>query len=327
VGERGLGRVGRTRESVEQSAEPKTKGVRWSGRKGEIRLYMDLRGPNKKSGGVDFITPLNTDILKKMRGFDKASELDLTAAYHQILLTARSRKFTAFTNPLTAKKMRWKRMFFGDVGAAHTMQSIEMILKEAECDDFTTAYIDNIIVFTKGESIEGHAEKVGKVSRALTAVGLKLNPKKCQFGMKRARVLGHLISGETRTADPFKVAALCRLRRPMKGKQIKSLLGFTNFLRDYVPLYASIVGPLEKLRKNVKITNADWRGEPERAFETLKSVLSRAPILSQPDWSLPFAGSLTGRSGLLSRGTNARLEDIHGSVLIGRSLRSDGRNV
>jgi len=180
-------------------------------------------------------------------------------------------------------------MFFGDVGASHTMQRVvELILAEAGVSEFTAAYIDNIIIFTKDESVEQHAEKVKRVIQALTKVGLKLNPVKCKIGLTAARILGHLMLGDARTADPVKVDTMQSLRRPQKGEQVAVLLGFTNFLREYIPMYAMIVGPLEQLRKHERISDQDWEGKPSQAFEMLKKVLSEAPILELPDWDRPF---------------------------------------
>ena len=38
-----------------------------------------------------------------------------------------------------------------------------------------------------------------------------------------------------------------KMVKPQTGKQVESLLGFLNFLRDFVPNYATITAPLDKL--------------------------------------------------------------------------------
>jgi transposase InsO family protein len=254
----------------------------------KVRVCVDFRGPNLKARKIQHTIPTSRDVFEKIRGFDILSEVDLKAAYHLILLNARSKKFTAFINPATGKKMRFNRMFFGEKGAAHTMQRVvEMILKEEGLDEWTAAYVDNILIFTKGGP-EAHAEVLGKVIDALTKWGMKMNVDKCQVGMKKARVLGHLISNETATVDPVKSDTLKNLTRPKKGTQVESFLGFTNFLRDYIPMYASIAGPIEALRKAKSITDEQWEGEPKRAFELIKGVLGKAPIMHMPDWTRPF---------------------------------------
>ena len=65
------------------------------------------------------------------------------------------------------------------------------------------------------------------------------------------------------------------------------MLGFFNFLRDFIPNFASIAAPLEKLRKLRKITSA-WGEAEEKAFQDLKYAVEHALVLSQPDWELEF---------------------------------------
>ena len=49
------------------------------------------------------------------------------------------------------------------------------------------------------------------------------------------------------------------------------MLGFVNFLRDFIPLYASLAAPLEKLRNTKKISAELWKESgAEEAFEKLK---------------------------------------------------------
>ena len=78
------------------------------------------------------------------------------------------------------------------------------------------------------------------------------------------------------------------MERPKTGKAMESFLGFVNFLRDYVPNFALIAGSLEKLRKVKRIGEKEWTDEVQGAWDKLKAVLKKAPVLSAPDYSLPF---------------------------------------
>ena len=67
------------------------------------------------------------------------------------------------------------------------------------------------------------------------------------------------------------------------------MLGFLNFLRDFIPLYANIVGPLEKWRSARVISDGEWEKSGAReAFERAKKVLLNVPVLHNPDWSREF---------------------------------------
>jgi hypothetical protein len=90
-----------------------------------------------------------------------------------------------------------------------------------------------------------------------------------------------LITGDARFPDPNKIAKTMRWVRPETGKQIMSFLGFINYLRDYVPLYAAATAPLEELRRIKKLTDRDWTPIRVDAYESIKKILA-SPIVIQP---------------------------------------------
>ena len=99
--------------------------------------------------------------------------------------------------------------------------------------------------------------------------------------------MGHLIDGFTREIDSFKKEMAQKMVKPQTGKQVESLLGFLNFLRDFVPNYATIVAPLDKLRK-MRCLGKVWGEEQDKSFDFFKEVISNALVLSQPDWDQEF---------------------------------------
>jgi hypothetical protein len=59
-------------------------------------------------------------------------------------------------------------------------------------DEFTLAYIDNILVFTTG-SLWKHREHVCKVLERLRQAGLQISIDKCEFETHSTRYLGFII--------------------------------------------------------------------------------------------------------------------------------------
>jgi RNase H-like domain found in reverse transcriptase/Reverse transcriptase (RNA-dependent DNA polymerase)/Integrase core domain/Chromo (CHRromatin Organisation MOdifier) domain/Integrase zinc binding domain len=256
----------------------------------DIRLCMDARKVNKIIQPFEYMLPLIRELVGAVKGAKFISELDLANAFHQILLGEKSREVTAFTDPFDNHRYQWKRMFFGEVGAAAKMQrEMEKTLRigEDEAKD-TRAYVDNVLIFHKEEDIEVHARSVARNIALLTADGFKIRPEKCKFAHTRLRTLGHLVSGEAVAVDPIKVAAFLNFERPRTGKQMESLLGFVNFIREYIPMYSMLLGPLEKLRKLKKIEDSNWGEEQQRAFSILKKVLSEAPVIQDPLPGIPL---------------------------------------
>jgi hypothetical protein len=145
-------------------------------------------------------------------------------------------------------------------------------------------YVDDIAIVTSG-SMDDHARVVNQVLQRLNDHGMKLNLDKCHFGYKSILLLGHKVSGETRSIDPLKVKQAIVWPKPTTGKEIQRLLGFTNFLRAYIPDYAQLSNPLDALRTAKSFTMTDAQSE---AFANLQQAVKQAPFLSNPDPQLPF---------------------------------------
>ena len=60
---------------------------------------------------------------------------------------------------------------------------------------FVTAYLDNILVYTKG-TLKKHAEAVKKVLKALQQADMRLRPNKCEFHKKEVKFLRLIITTE-----------------------------------------------------------------------------------------------------------------------------------
>nr|XP_028961446.1 uncharacterized protein LOC103417976 [Malus domestica] len=84
---------------------------------------------------------------------------------------------------------------------------------------------------------------------------LVLNWEKCHFMVKHGIVLGHLISSKGIEVDKAKIEVIAKLPPPTSVKNMRSFLG-----------------------------HADCH-DP---FNKLKDLLSSAPIITAPDWTLPF---------------------------------------
>ena len=73
---------------------------------------------------------------------------------------------------------------------------------------------------------------------------------------------------------------------PKDIHQLRAALGLFSYYRKFVPHFASIAAPLNKLLRNdIKWL---WKNEQEHAFQNLKVVLCAEPILRRPDLKKDF---------------------------------------
>jgi hypothetical protein len=67
---------------------------------------------------------------------------------------------------------------------------------------------------------------------------------------------------------------------------VRSFLGFCNFYCAFIPKFSDIARPLNDLTKK----NYQWRWETNQqdAFEELKHICTKEPVLYTPNWNKPF---------------------------------------
>jgi hypothetical protein len=88
-------------------------------------------------------------------------------------------------------------------------------------DEFCSAYVDDILIYTSG-TLEEHREHVGKVLDRLRKAGLQIDIDKCEFEVKSTKYLGFIIdAGRGLRMDPDKVKAIVEWEAPTSVKGVR----------------------------------------------------------------------------------------------------------
>jgi hypothetical protein len=96
-------------------------------------------------------------------------------------------------------------------GPAAFQRFINKVLGEY-LDDFATAYVDDILIYSENE--KDHEGHVKMVFQRLREAGLQASLPKCEFNVTRTRYLGFIISTEGIEVDPEKVRAVVDWKKP-----------------------------------------------------------------------------------------------------------------
>ena len=153
-----------------------------------------------------------------------------------------------------------------------------------ELDKFVVIFIDDILIFSKNE--EEHAEHLRIVLQRLREHKLYAKFSKCDFWLKEVQFLGHIISDKGISVDPSKIQDVLNWKTPESVSEIRSFLGLAGYYRRFVPDFSKIARPMtELLKKGVRF---NWDDKCEQAFQTLRRLLTSAPVLAQPDITRPF---------------------------------------
>ncbi|KAL9387950.1 hypothetical protein Peur_021074 [Populus x canadensis] len=142
------------------------------------------------------------------------------------------------------------------------------------------------IDYLYGDSYELCLMHLEKVLERCEERNLVLNWEKCHFMVTHGIVLGHIVSSKGIEVDKSKVEVIQKLPTPRSVKDVRSFLGHAGFYRRFIHSFSTIAKPLcNLLSQDVQF---DWTSKCQEAFEKLKGLLTTAPIMQAPDWSLPF---------------------------------------
>ena len=246
---------------------------------GTWRFCVDYRPLNGVTVEQKYPLPDAITILKMLGGNEYFGKLDMKSGYHQVPIAEDSKKYTAF---VTANGCyEWNRMPFGLKCAPHHFAMVMAHALAGLVGEACFVYLDDIIVF--GRDLDEYTDHLRRVLAALTAVGVKLNPDKCQLEMRVIEFLGHIVSAEGVTLSQSRVDAVLRLPRPTDAKTTRSFLGVTNYFGKFVEDYASIVKPLTVLTSAKK--EFVWEDEQEAAWVQLRHAVAACPVLAHLDYA------------------------------------------
>ncbi|KAK9517559.1 hypothetical protein VZT92_022919 [Zoarces viviparus] len=254
-----------TNSPIQAVRKPESSGGGW-------RPVINFKALNRRTvaNRASLINPQGT--LKTLRLKKYKSCIDLANGFFSLRLAKASQGKTAFTHK--GKAYVWERLPQGYKNSPNVFQSAVMdILDGLE----TTIYIDD--VFIADDTEEDHLEKLRKVSDRLTAAGLKLNLKKCQFGQFQVNYLGFQVSNDLGLSDGFR-KKVEQIDPPTSLNELQKVLGLCNYVRDHVPSYQKYARPLYVKLRNEEPEGShkkwEWTATDQKNLENLRIAIKGA---------------------------------------------------
>ena len=248
-------------------------------------LLPPVNKAHSKAKGILTLVPLPKidEIYAQLKGSKVYSAIDMRSGYFHLGLSNDAKPKTAFVpgGPHGAK-YEFNRCPFGlSQAPAYFQRLIHEVLKGIT---FAFGYLDDILIFSPDNKT--HLEHLELVFQRLREADLKLKASKCNFFKKHIQYLGHLVSGEGIEPLPEKLEAVRKMPPPTTPKEVRQFLGLVGYYRKFVPKFADIARPLTNLTK--QDIPYEWTTRCQEAFEFLKEMLLKEPILKYPDPSKPY---------------------------------------
>ena len=115
---------------------------------------------------------------------------------------------------------------------------------------------------------------------------LRLNPKKCTFGVTSGKLLGHMVSKRGIEVDPDKIRAILDMPAPRTEKEVRGFLGRLQYISRFIVRLTDICEPIFRLLR--KSQRSVWDDQCQRAFERIKEYLLSPLVLVPPILGRPF---------------------------------------
>ena len=247
---------------------------------GGFRFCTDFRKVNDKTKSDSFPIPRIADCIDQIGNAKFVSTFDMLKGYWQVPLTQRAREISAFVTP--SGLYQYKVMPFGMKNAPATFQ--RMVNKLVRDIDGCEGYIDDVVIFSDNWS--DHIRQIKRFFQIMREAKLTINLMKSEFGKATVKYLGHIVGqGQVRPLDA-KIQTIVKFPIPTSRKELARFLGMAGYYRNFCLNFSDIAAPLTNLlSKRVKFV---WTDDCQLAFDKVKLLLQKSPVLKSPDYEKPF---------------------------------------
>ena len=247
---------------------------------GGFRFCTDFRKVNDKTKSDSFPIPRIADCIDQIGNAKFVSTFDMLKGYWQVPLTQRAREISAFVTP--SGLYQYKVMPFGMKNAPATFQ--RMVNKLVQDIDGCEGYIDDVVIYSDDWS--DHIRQIKRFFQIMREAKLTINLMKSEFSKATVKYLGHIVGqGQVRPLDA-KIQTIVKFPIPTSRKELARFLGMAGYYRNFCLNFSDIAAPLTNLlSKKVKFV---WTDDCQMAFDKVKLLLQKSPVLKSPDYEKPF---------------------------------------
>jgi hypothetical protein len=249
---------------------------------GKWRMCIDFTDLNKACPKDEFPLPRIDSLVDAAASSELMSLLDCYSGYHQIWMKKKDEPKTSFITPSGTYCYLWMPEGIKNAGGSFSRMTAKVLHSQIGRNVLT--YVDDIIV--KSTKQENHITDLQETFAKFRQVGLKLNPEKCVFGVKKGKFLGCLVSTKGTEANPSKIEAILRMEPPSTKKGAQRLTGRLASLNRFISRSAERNLPFFEVLKPAKVFQ--WGSTQQKAFEELKQYLVDLTTLTPPVLGAPL---------------------------------------
>lgn len=248
---------------------------------GSWRMCIDFKNLNSSCPKDYYPLPEIDWKIESVVGFQYKCFLDAYKGYYQVQMAEEDEEKTTFYSEQGT--YCYIKMPFGLKNVRATHQQLVDSAFQSQIGRNLEAYVDDMMIKSKDER-----EMLADISETfhnLRQINMKLNPKKCSFGVEEGKFLGYIVTSEGIRANLKKTTAIAEMKSPSTLKEMQSMKGKLAALNHFLAMSAEKSLPFFETLKNITKENKEeyrWTDEAERAFQSLKQLILSLPSLATP---------------------------------------------
>jgi hypothetical protein len=235
---------------------------------GKWRMCIDFTDLNKACPKDEFPLPRIDSLVDAAASSELMSLLDCYSGYRQIWMKKEDEPKTSFITP--SGTYCYLRMPEGLKNAGGSFSRMIAKVLHSQIGRNVLTYVDDIIV--KSTKQENHIADLQETFANFRQAGLKLNPEKCVFGVKKGKFLGCLVSTKGIEANPNKIEAILRMEPPNTKKGAQRLVRRLASLNRFISRSTERNLPFFEILKSTEVFK--W-GPAAKGFRRIKAILNR----------------------------------------------------
>jgi hypothetical protein len=216
---------------------------------GKWRMCIDFIDLNKACPKDEFPLPIIDSLVDATTSSELMILLDCYSDYHQIWMKKEDEPKTSFITPSGTYRYLWMPEGLKNAGGSFSRMTAKVLHSQIGRNVLT--YVDDIIV--KSTKQENHIADLQETFANFMQAGLKLNPEKCVFGVKKGKFLGCMVSTKGIEANPSKIEAILRMEPPSTKKGAQGLAGRLASLNRFISRSAERNLPFFEILKSAEV--------------------------------------------------------------------------
>jgi hypothetical protein len=246
------------------------------------RMCIDFTDLNKACPKDEFPLPRIDSLVDATASSELMSLLDYYSGYHQIWMKKEDEPKTSFITP--SGTYCYLRKPEGLKNAKGSFSRMTAKVLHSQIGRNVLTYVDVIIV--KSTKQENHIANLQETFANFRQAGLKINPEKCVFGVKKGKFLDCLVSTKGIEANRSKIEAILCMEPPNSKRGAQRLAGRLASLNRFISRLAERNLPFFEILKSAEVFQ--WGPAQQKAFEELKQYLINLTTLTPPSSGTPL---------------------------------------